>query len=125
MEGSRLKPGEKQALRNDIDFVSITGMGYVDDMLHIQTWWASSVGNHGYFTAHTADGQEVYASNAYFIWTLTAHRFRPYGEDADRQQYIEYVFDISPEELAQCQFSATLFADNCYTEGNWKVRHSR
>ena len=116
-----LKPGEKQALRNDIDFVSITGMGYVDDRLHIQTWWASSVDNHGYFTAHTADGQEVYASNAYFYLDADGTPVSPYGEDADRQQYIEYVFDISPEELAQCQLSATLFADNCYTEGNWKV----
>ncbi len=116
-----LKPGEKQALRDDIDFVSITGIGYVDDRLHIQTWWASSVDNHGYFTAHTADGQEVYASNAYFYLDANGTPVSPYDEDDDRQQYIEYVFDISPEELAQCQFSATLFADNCYTEGNWKV----
>ena len=96
-------------------------MGYVDNRLHIQTWWASSVDNHGYFTAHTADGQEVYASNAYFYLDADGTPVSPYGEDADRQQYIEYGFDISPEELAQCQFSATLFADNCYTEGNWKV----
>lgn len=52
---------------------------------------------------------------------LIVHRASPFSQAADKQQYIEYVWDISPEELAQCQLSATLFADTCYVEGNWKV----
>lgn len=126
-----LKPGEAQALREDIGFVQITGIGYVDGVLHIQTRWDDSVDNHGYLTARTADGREVYASNASFYLNadyLNADYLNvdgtpasTLGEGADRQSYIEYEFAIPPEELAQWQISATLFAEHCYTEGHWKV----
>ena len=116
-----LQPGQKQALREDIDFVYITGMGYVDNVLHVQTWWAPSVNNHGYLSVHSADGQEVQPAIAYFYLSADGTPASPFSQAADKQQYIEYVWDISPEELAQCQLSATLFADTCYVEGNWKV----
>lgn len=116
-----LKPEKTQALREDIDFVQITGMGYVDGVLHIQTRWADAVGNRGYLTACAADGREVYASNASFYLDADGTPASTLGEDADRQRYIEYVFAIPPEELAQWQISATLFAAHCYTEGRWEV----
>ena len=72
-----LKPGEKQALRDDIDFVSITGIGYVDDRLHIQTWWACRLSIITAISPHIPPtGKRYMPPMRIFIWMRTARRFR-------------------------------------------------
>lgn len=44
-----------------------------------------------------------------------------WGDGKAHSKYIEYVWDITPEELADCTFYADLWADDTYIEGDWRV----
>ncbi len=103
-----LKPkGEKCAFNDELDFVWISGMGYVDGMLHIQIQWAESVDNHGYIYLLGDDG-----------------KVQPYATlnfNLDGVKYSEEVFDIPPEELQKYTLAGYFVREGCYVEGDWNV----
>lgn len=104
------------SLGEDIDFVSITNIGFIDDMLHIQTKWDESVDNHGYLSLLDKDGNSI--PNASYC-------FRPddYTQGRDAYPgYIEYVYDIGCiEELKNCSLWAEFVKEGKYTKGKWNV----
>lgn len=117
---SILRPGERLPLRDDIDFVYLTGAGFVDGRLHIQTWWVPSVDNHGFLELRNGQGEIIDASNVSFRIAEDGTAIGV-GENDARLDYIEYIFDISPEELNDYDIYGTFFVDSVYTEGNWHV----
>jgi hypothetical protein len=103
-----LKPkGEKRSFNDELDFVWITGIGYVDGMLHIQTQWAESVDNHGYI--YLLDGDKKIQPYATLNFKL------------DGVKYSEEIFDIPPEALHNYTLAGYFVREGCYVEGNWSV----
>lgn len=110
-----LQTDEQQKIRDDINFVTITGAGFVDGKLHIQTYWTPSVDNHGYIELRQPNGDVLYFSSLQYTTDEN------WGDGKAHSKYIEYVWDITPEELADCTFYADLWADDTYIEGDWRV----
>jgi len=95
-----------------MDGVSITGMGWVDGFLHIQSHYAdiSETDAHGYVFLTDASGAQMDSFYEVSFW------------DADfSSSYEEQIFDISPEELAGCAFHGWFTAFDSITEGNWEI----
>lgn len=118
-----LRPGERQTVRDDLNFVYLTGAGFVDGKLHIQTWWAPSIDNHGFIELRNTNGENISASNVSFGLTEEGQAKGRETEDFCTD-YIEYIFDISPTELDNYKIYGDFFADSVYTEGNWQVSFS-
>ncbi|GEM_PF-3622702 len=110
-----LQTSKQQKIRDDINFFFITGAGFVDGRLHIQTYWTPSVDNHGYIGLRRSNGDKIYFSSLQYTTDEN------WGDGNPHSKYIEYVWDITPEELADCIVYADLWADDTYLEGDWRV----
>lgn len=109
-----LKPSTSGTKINDqIDFVSITSIGFVDNQLHIQTDWADSVDNHGFIVLKDKKGSEIYPTNIYFDILEGA---TVYG-----RRYVEYIFDVSQDEISSYTAYGSFTQNGLYTEGDWDV----
>lgn len=104
------------------DFVSISNIGFIDGKLHIQTKWEPSFDNHGLLVLHEK-GKAFSEENA-VSYTMqyihTREDIRQSGNDVFAK-HVEYVFDISPEDLSNYDLWAELYEDGEITEGKWKV----
>lgn len=104
------------SLGDNIDFVTISNVGFVDGLLHIQTKWEQSVDNHGDIFMKDNENQKIIASTLYF---------RTPDEKADgisRKKHIEYVYDISPDDdLSRYSLWAWLCKEGGCVTGNWEV----
>lgn len=101
----------------NIDFMSISNIGYIEDRLHIQTKWSeSSIDDHGYFyfvdTAGESD--EVYGSNIYF--GINESGTTQYG-----REYVEYIFDVKNIDLSKVQLMGYFVSHANYTSGKWRT----
>lgn len=97
-----------------VEGIEVTGMGYVDGMLHIQT----AVGdyltsdNHGYFYFRDKDGNEVNC-----IYSVSYNVY----ENGERVRYNEMVFNIPLSELADYEVYGYFVAGGTITDGPWQV----
>lgn len=109
-----LEPG---AAREDfpVEGIGLTGIGYVDGKLHIQTAVEhySDNDNHGYFYLRAPDGTEQRCS--YSV------SFVNHGEPEGRVQYFEYVFEIPQEQLSQYTLYGNFVTCSQKVQGNWSV----
>lgn len=96
---------------NGIDF---TGMAFVNDKLHMQIAIEDRLSNdnHGYFYLKDADGNTVACDTNYYFMEETSE---------GRTDYIEYVFSITPEALADCSLFGHFWISGQLTEGNWRI----
>ncbi|MCT4593843.1 MAG: DUF4179 domain-containing protein [Anaeromicrobium sp.] len=99
-----------------IDFMSISNIGYVDDLLHIQTRWTKSgIDDHGYFYFVNEMGEKIYGD-------VTNYYFK--GDENSKKKsgyYIEYVFNVKNIDLNKAKLKGYFVTDNNYTQGNWKT----
>lgn len=108
-----LTPSEK--IDFGIDGIEISGIGYVDGMLHIQTAVVNNLtkDNHGYFFVKDKIGNKIQCDyNVSFVDNFNCE---------NRVDYNEYVFDISKKELDEYLLYGTFKTGGLFTEGNWKV----
>lgn len=98
--------------------IDITGIGYVDGMLHIQTSVMNNFknDNHGYLFLKDKSGNEIkYDCYVSFI------EYRESGNDDTRVIYNEYVFNIPKSEIKNYTLYGTFYTSGLYTEGPWQV----
>lgn len=95
--------------------LTVTAAGYVNGLFHVQLCRgdASRTDNHGWLRLTDGDGnitQPLYL--AYF----TAAPNTPH-----RQDYQEFVFEISPETLAECTLLGDFSTSSARVDGPWRV----
>ena len=90
---------------------ALTGVGYVDGLLHLQTTFTDPAApdDHGYFRLTGPDGQ-VWQED-YSIYTA--------GDDGCRR--LDQVFSLSPETLADCTLTGEFVLGGTLLEGSWAV----
>lgn len=98
-----------------VDGIDMTGIGYIDGKLHIQTAVTDSLekDNHGFFYLKDSNGKKIdYSYNFYFI---------NQSEQPGRIDYCNYVFDIPQSEIASYTLYGDFVISGTITKGNWKV----
>ena len=96
------------------DGIELTAVGFVGGKLHIQASAGDSTenDNHGEFYFKDSNGSEIrYTALCHFIEN---------GSDG-RNDYMEYVFDITPEMLKNYTLYGDFVISGELTEGNWEV----
>lgn len=106
---------EKKPISSDIDFVYITGFGYIDNMLHIQTYWNKSIDNHGFIYLKDKYNNKINATNISFD-------FDENGNIVYGNNYHEFIYKINKEDLKNYKIYGTFVKSDEYTEGNWNVK---
>lgn len=116
-EGETIVLTPSQAIAGfPVDGINLTGIGYIDGMLHIQVELNDRLtnDNHGFFYLKDANGKSVDCNyNTYF----TNH----YEQQENRIDYCEYVFDIPQSELGNYSLYGNFTTSAMSTEGNWRV----
>lgn len=91
--------------------VAITAMGYVDGLLHIQVLYENihKTDNHGQLWLESgAEKLECLGSLSFFAEN---------GSDS----FEEYVFDVSPAQLADCTLYGSFVTADTLIEGGWEI----
>ncbi|MBQ9951728.1 MAG: hypothetical protein IJO98_06285 [Clostridia bacterium] len=103
---------ERKELFKPIGNVTVTGIGYVDGLLHIQIHFADRMENdgHGYISLENEKGREIFDLCHISFW-----------DETGKGSYDELVFDISPEELKNCKpFGYFKSAEDIH-RGDWEI----
>ena len=113
------------AEKDDVIYTSETGaefvaMGFIDDKLHIKVFYGSRHYNDhiGFLSIFDENGNEIHSTKMKYINT--------FGEVepnliAPVETWVDYTFDISPEEIEGCRLYGEFWIYNNYTEGDWEV----
>ncbi|MBQ1554131.1 MAG: DUF4179 domain-containing protein [Clostridia bacterium] len=119
-------------LGNGLDFVHISNIGYIDGRLHIQTRWDASFDNHGDLRLCRKDYTGDYTGDAFWDYVAPVSGIDTiYFDTAEdiannsfysHTKHIEYLFDVSPEDLRNYNLIATdMVKDGILTKGDWQV----
>jgi len=106
------------------DGAQITAMGYIDGKFHIQIryddMWRTD--NHGWLSLEDASGNTL-ACEEYQFWAGEQKEYTSYREvfQGHEDFYQEFVWDVTPEELARCSLRAELWLCDTLVEGDWQV----
>lgn len=103
-----------ESINFSVDGIDISGIGYIDGMLHIQTFIEnySKNDNHGYFYFKNNEGEIIHD-----IYNVGFNEYI----NGERVRYEEYVFDIPQLELENYKIYGYFVTSNSFTQGNWKV----
>lgn len=98
-----------------IDGIELTGIGYIDGKLHIQTAVKDNLDkdNHGFFYLKDSNGNKVDCSYSF--------DFVNQYEQPGRIDYSNYVFDISQSEISNYTLHGYFVTSGMITKGNWEV----
>lgn len=97
-----------------VDGIDLTGIGYIDGKLHIQTAVKDNLekDNHGFFYLKDSNGNQVECNyNFYFV----------NQDEGGRIDYCNYVFDIPKNQLANYTLHGDFVTSGMKTEGKWSV----
>ena len=94
------------------DGVRMTGIGYVDGMLHIQLHYDDIIvtDNHGFMELDTASGEMIPEYMSVAFW-----------DEAHTGSYEDIVFDIAPDELQGVRLVGRFVTCKSLMEGPWSV----
>ena len=94
------------------DGVRLTGIGYVDGMLHIQLHYDDIIvtDNHGFMELDTASGEMIPEYMSVAFW-----------DEAHTGSYEDIVFDIAPDELQGVRLVGRFVTCKSLMEGPWSV----
>lgn len=113
---SVLLPDSGMAIEGwNLDFVDISGMGFADGFFHVQVRWHGNVDDHGYVYLRNARGEELLPTSVSFGLD-EGGQGTVYGNE-----YQEYLFQVTPEELEEYQLYGHFWETGLYVEGNWNV----
>ncbi len=96
--------------------INVTAIGFIDQKLHVQVALGNRLNNdnHGsVYLKNEAGEMQNYNSNVYFT--------NQYGDQQDRIDYCEYVFDIPENELASYSLFGDFDTSGMNTKGYWSV----
>ena len=98
-----------------IDGITLTGIGYIDGKLHIQTAFSNPLenDNHGYFWLQDEKGRKVES--------IYSFSFTETSKQNERTDYKEEVFEITPQELEDYGLYGTFVTTGKKTDGTWRV----
>ncbi len=98
-----------------VEGMDLTGIGYVDGLLHIQTQVQDPLSgdSHGYFWLEMEDGGTV--ESLYNVYTTNGR------EGAERTDWVDQVFDIDPGTLAGCTLKGSFVSGGTVIEGDWSI----
>lgn len=98
-----------------VDGIELTGIGYIDGKLHIQTAVKDRLDNdnHGFLYLKDEDGNVVNCNYSFY--------FSSQYEPSRHIDYCEYVFDISQDELSKYTLHGDFVTSGMKTEGSWRV----
>ncbi len=109
----------------EIFYTSETGaefvaMGFIDNKLHIKVYYGNRHYNDhiGFLSIYDKNGKEIHASDMKYIdnfGEIEPNYFAP------METWVDYSFDISPEEIEGCRLYGEFRTYKNYTEGNWEV----
>lgn len=91
--------------------VAITAMGYIDGLLHIQVLYENihETDNHGQlWLENGAEKLECLGSLSFF-------------DENESDSFEEYVFDVSPVQLADCTLYGSFVTADTLIEGGWEI----
>ena len=91
--------------------VAITAMGYVDGLLHIQVLYENilETDNHGQLWLESG------AERIECLGTLS------FFDENESDSFEEYVFDVSPVQLADCTLYGSFVTADTLIEGGWEI----
>lgn len=98
-----------------VDGIDLTGIGYIDGKLHIQTAVKEPLDNdnHGFFYLKDSSGNKVDSSYTF--------SFSNQNEQPGRVDYCNYVFDIPQDEISNYTLYGDFVTSGMKTEGDWRV----
>lgn len=98
-----------------VDGIGLTGIGYVDGRLHIQTMLGNVLenDNHGFFWLQDRQGEEVYSSYTFSFFEET--------KQGERVDYNEEVFELARDQLAGYQLYGHFVTAEKKIKGAWRV----
>lgn len=91
--------------------VTVTAMGYIDGLLHIQVLYENihETDNHGQlWLENGAEKLECLGSLSFF-------------DENESDSFEEYVFDVSPVQLADCTLYGSFVTADTLIEGGWEI----
>lgn len=110
---------------SEIFYTSETGaefvsMGFIDNKLHIKVYYGNRHYNDhiGFLSVYNKNGREIHASDMKYIdnfGEIEPNYFAP------METWVDYTFDISPDEIEGCRLYGEFRTHKNYTEGNWEV----
>lgn len=111
-ESLYLKPLDSGVVNSPVDGVQITGIGYINGKLHIQTYYSNIMDydNHGWISIVDENGNKNYGEQSVAFW-----------DDDEAGSYEEEIFDISPEKLANSRLYCYFVTTDTITRGDWEV----
>lgn len=98
-----------------VNGIDLTGVGYIDDALHIQTSVINNLtkDNHGYFFLSDKEKNKIlYDHSIRFVENL---------DSETRITYEEFVFKIPQSEIDQYSLYGTFVTSGLFTQGDWQV----
>lgn len=116
-DGTRtfLQPSaEEKKISEQVNFVTVSAAGMIDGKLHIQTRWEQSVDNHGFIYGKNERGEICRPVSNYSFGMAD-------GQPVYGRNYVEYVFDLSADELDDYTWYGDFTEDGVYLEGDWQV----
>lgn len=108
-------PGDE---RFPVEGMELTGLGYVDGMLHIQHAAPDNLenDNHGFTKITDSQGNEQSCDHLLYFWGTT--------EDTKTVAYTDEVYMIPPERLSEYSLRGDFWISGNHVKGNWKVTFS-
>lgn len=108
-------PGDE---RFPVEGMELTGLGYVDGMLHIQQAAPDNLenDNHGLFHVVNGQGNRIDYEYSLHFWGNT--------EDTKTVAYVDEVYGIPPETLSEYRLRGDFWISGIRVKGNWNVTFS-
>ena len=104
-----LVPGK---ILSPMEDVTITGMGWIDGYLHIQTHYANILDTdaHGGVCLMDTDGNLITDVYEVAFW-----------DEARSGSYWEQIFAVTPEQLADLRLMGLFYSADMLVEGHWEI----
>ena len=101
-------------LASPVDGVSVTGIGYIDGALHIQTYYEDigRTDNHGYLYLADENGSRVEFYNECDI---------SFWDDEHKGSYDEKIIEIPYEDISNYQLYGSFITSSGYESGKWEI----
>lgn len=112
-----LKPNQMQLDIPEIEGVIISNIGFIDRKLHIQTKWETNdKDRHGYFYLADKEGKKIKKKENNFYFGVDENDTIQFG-----REYIEYILEISKEQVKDTKLQGYFAEDGEVIEGKWNI----
>lgn len=92
--------------------VTITGMGWIDGYLHIQTHYADILETDAHGGLSLMDGEGNLIPDVYQV---------DFWDEAGSGSYCEQIFAVTPEQAADMRLMGLFYSADMLVEGHWEI----